>query len=387
MLPSHVDVAIIGGGPVGCYLANALAAQGKSVCVLEKESQPRSDDPRMLAISAGGKQLLSNLGCWDSILEDSPISYVSVTQKGYLGHTELSASEIGENVLGYVVPYQRLHPLLVSRVKAPASYIPQTEVSNIQFTSAYAVIQYQQSTESSAQKELTARLVVLADGGQLASKVGQIEYKERDYEQSALITLVQAEFQPRDTAFERFVEDGAIALLPRPGGYALIWTGPTSLSEERKSWSDTELLKALQAQLGSKAGKFTAVGARHLVPLKLRYAKTLVSPRCVVIGNAAQYLHPIAGQGLNLGLRDAHDLALLLSKHPDPGSESCLSRYPSIRRLDKLNGVGFTDSLIRLFGVPKLGHARGLGLMALEAMPPLKRKLLGHLAYGIRGNV
>ncbi|WP_018149698.1 FAD-dependent monooxygenase [Leeia oryzae] len=381
MLPNHVDVAIVGGGPVGTYLAHALARQGKSVAVLEKELTPRVDDPRMLAISTGGQQLLSRQSCWSDQLADAPIAHVSVTQRGFLGHTHLHASEIGEDVLGYVVPYSKLHPLLVERLPASCAYAQGVEVTQIQFTSAYALISYQHENTSAS---MTARLVVMADGGQLATRVAGIEYREQDYHQSALIALIEATHKPEQTALERFLPDGAIALLPRPEGYALIWTAPSAETTQRMALSDEDLLDALQVQVGSKAGLFMSVGQRHQIPLRLRYAKTLVAPRCVVIGNAAQYLHPIAGQGLNLGLRDATDLAKILQSFNDPGAPECLARYPKHRRLDKLNGVGFTDSLIKLFGIPGMGHVRSAGLMALESSPIMKKRLLRHLAYGIR---
>ena len=379
--PSHCDIAIVGGGPVGLFLARALGGSGRSVVLLEAERAPREQDPRMLAVSAGSIQLLEQVHAWQASLTDSPIRTVYVSQSGHFGRARLTADSIGLDALGYVVPYVSLHPVLAQGLPSNVQMVAGARVESIGRTPSLANLHFQQDGTPGT---LTARLVIIADGGMLAESLGFL-YREHDYGQTALLAQVDVGGAPADTAFERFTPDGALALLPRPGGYSVVWSRPRAAAEALSGASDDAFLTELQAAVGSRPGRIQAVRARQSWPLRLRYATHSVSSRVVVIGNAAQSLHPIAGQGLNLGLRDAWELAAQLRAAPhDVGAATVLNAYARGRGLDQLNGVGFTDSLIRLFGLPHLGHARGAGLAAFDMMPAVKRQLLGHLAYGVR---
>ncbi len=381
--PLHTDICIVGGGPVGGFLAHALATTPFSVTLLEAEPTAAAQDPRMLAISTGSQQLLHRLGLWENTLEDAPITSVHVSQQGHFGRTLLGAHDIDTKALGYVVPYAQLQATL-RRHAAPSTHVlPARATAITQHTSGVSI---DYTHTNGTHGHLTARLLVLADGGKLAPTLG-FEMISQDYAQSALLAQIQAEHMPVGRAFERFTAQGALALLPRPGGYALVWSQAHARTEALLSLPDAALLQALQAAVGHKAGQFTGVLSRHALPLSLRYAKHIVRERVALLGNAAQSLHPIAGQGLNLGLRDAWALARCLhdaNPHVLHDPHALLRHYAAERRLDKLNGIGFTDSLLTLFATPGLGHARGAGLAWLDNAQPLKRSLLRHMAFGVR---
>lgn len=380
--PSHCDIAIIGGGPVGLFLAHTLRHSAHRVVVLEAEHALVRDDPRMLALSVGSQQLLEQQACWSASLMQSPIRHVHVSQQGFFGHTRLKATDMDAEQLGYVVPYPALQTVLTQALPDNATLLGGARVEQVHSNAGYASVQFQWQGQT---RQLTSRLLVLADGGSLLQQL-RVPCVERDYQQCALVGLLEADQAPIDTAFERFVPGGALALLPQPGGYAVIWSQPLNRLQEMQQAPETALCLELQRLAGHKAGQFRQLQRRHVMPLKLRYARQLIGPRFVLIGNAAQSLHPIAGQGLNLGLRDAWELTQLLAPLSPPQLDhpQVLAAYPACRRLDKLNGVGFTDSLIRLFAQPGLGHVRGAGLSALNLLPGVKRRLLQHLALGVR---
>lgn len=380
--PSHCDIAIIGGGPVGLFLAHTLRHSNHQVVVLEAEPDRVRDDPRMLALSVGSQQLLEQNGCWSTTLAQSPIRHVHVSQQGFFGHARLKASDMDAEQLGHVVPYPALQTVLTRSLPDNTTMLAGARVEQAHSNAGYASVEYLWQGHT---RHLTSRLLVLADGGSLLQQL-QVPCTERDYQQCALVGLLEAEQAPADTTFERFVPGGALALLPQPGGYAVIWSQPLNRLQDMQQTAEATLCLELQRLAGHKAGQFRQLQRRHVMPLKLRYARQLIGQRFVLIGNAAQSLHPIAGQGLNLGLRDAWELTRLLAPLPPQQLDHArvLADYPARRRLDKLNGVGFTDSLIRLFAQPGLGHVRGAGLSALNLLPGVKRRLLQHLALGVR---
>jgi 2-octaprenyl-6-methoxyphenol hydroxylase len=236
-------------------------------------------------------------------------------------------------------------------------------------------------------REIRARLLVLADGGQIAGD----DLAMRDYGQTAIVAQVRTEIVQRGTAWERFTDDGPLALLPDgDDACAVVWTVPAADAARLLDASGERFLAALGARFGHRLGRFVAAGRRSSVPLRLAYRRSNVAgPRTVAIGNAAQTLHPVAGQGLNLGLRDAIELAALVRRAPPEalGGDAFVAGYRVRRRVDRLAAIGVTHFLAGIFRSPSppLRAARGLGLVALDLVPPARRLFARRMTLGLRG--
>jgi 2-octaprenyl-6-methoxyphenol hydroxylase len=234
-----------------------------------------------------------------------------------------------------------------------------------------------------------AKLLVLADGGANATKIPGIAFSEKDYGQAAVVAAVRADRAHGGRAYERFTPGGPVALLPVGERYALVWTCDPAEATRALALADEDFLAKLQEHFGDRAGRFVSVEGRASFPLKLRSVNSNVALRTVIVGNAAQALHPIAGQGLNLGLRDAMALADLLSRTPGDslGSRAMLAEYRAARRRDASRGIAFTDFLVSTFAdarrLPTWG--RGLGLAALVLFPPARRLLAERMIRGAPG--
>jgi len=384
----HVDVLIAGGGPVGATLALALRESGLRVMVLEARSDfAHMPDPRTLALSYGSRLILQRLGVWQSLPQPTAIETIHISHKGGLGRSVLSAAAENVPALGYVVNYaaldQALHAALTD---SGIHYITGARVSQVKSTQGYAVADFEHDGEM---RQVTARLLALADGGRNLSDLSGVERHVRDYGQSAVIAHVKTELPQRNVAYERFTPEGPAALLPSGDGYALVWTATPEKAAAILQWDDGTFLQQLHAHFGDRLGAFTQTGPRASFPLTLRYSKPVAGPRIVLLGNAAQMLHPVAGQGFNLGLRDAWELsAEILRAAPEQiGSADMLSSYSRSRSMDTRGGILFTDALVRAFSNdrPLLHHARGAALVALDMLPPLKRFIVRKMLYGARG--
>jgi 2-octaprenyl-6-methoxyphenol hydroxylase len=236
-------------------------------------------------------------------------------------------------------------------------------------------------------RTLSAPLVAVADGGR--GEDAPTPKFERDYDQMAVVCDVQTELPHAGQAFERFTPEGPAALLPKADRYALVWTADSADAQRIAALPDSEFLAALYRHFGGRQGLFLHASPRKTFPLRLAYTGSEAADRVVRIGNAAQTLHPVAGQGFNIGLRDAWELASLCGDTPasEIGSAAMLAAYARGRRTDVLGGLGFTDFLVRTFSndFAPLRHARGLGLLALEALPPLKTFVARRMMFGARG--
>lgn len=385
MSKSVHDVAIVGGGPIGAALAIALQASGLSVLVLEaRPDAGNSNDARILAMSYGSHLILERLGIWSRIEPVTPIESIHVSQRGGFGRTLLSADEAGLPALGYVVRYARLQRALGQAIESEhTTLIAGAEVTGMQSTAGDVSIEFhRQGTTQSA----TTRLLVIADGGASAELHGGASVKVREYGQDAVVGLVETSKPHGRKAFERFTPDGPIALLPFESRYALVWTTTPEAANELSALPGNAFLQKLQHHFGDRAGRFLAIEARARFPLILRYAADPVLPRTVMLGNAAQALHPIAGQGFNLGLRDAWELGetLLLHAAHDPGSVECLGAYRAARRPDRLRGIALTHSLVKIFSndFAPLRAARGAALALLDLVPAAKRALMQRMIFG-----
>ncbi len=427
-MSAHCDVAIIGGGPVGAALALALRDSGLRVIVLEaRMAEDASADPRALALSYGSRLLLERLGVWNKIALVSAINIIHISQKNSCGRAVLRAAELHVPDLGYVLPYPALQAALQGALQASAiTYLTGAAVTQLQ-TDSNSISKVKQggderttktvhsvrqgvSEEANAvspmklnwnevdgarityqhegsEHALNARLAVVADGGKLLETTHPPTL--HDYGQSAIITHVTCEYPQPDTAFERFTAHGPVALLPYKGGYELVWTVAHDAAQEMLQWNDAVFLAQLHQHFGDRVGEFLTVGKRVCFPLRLKRAPNITLPHTVLLGNAAQTLHPVAGQGFNMGLRDAWELAqiILHSSSEALGATAMLESYTKSRRLDRNAGIHFTDSLVRTFSndLPLLSGGRGLALSVLDCLPGAKKFVTKRMMFGANG--
>lgn len=383
---AHCDIAIIGGGPVGAALMLALRNSGLQVVMLEARAMEQVNaDPRALALSSGSRQLLEKLGVWQDITQVSSIKTIHISQKNSFGRTVLHADELKVSALGYVLPYTMLQSALQSAVKnSQATCLTGANVTQLQNSPTGALISYRHAEHD---HQLEARLAVVADGGKLLETTHPP--KVRDYGQSAVIAHVTCTHPLPDVAFERFTTQGPLALLPFRDGYELVWTAAHDLAQEMLHWNDAAFLAQLHQHFGDRVGEFLTVGKRASFPLRLKRAPEITLPHTVLIGNAAQTLHPVAGQGFNMGLRDAWDLAqeILDCKPEALGSNTMLANYRKQRQLDRNAGIQFTDSLVRLFSndLLLLKSGRAAALTMLDCLPGAKKFVARRMMFGTNG--
>lgn len=371
---------------MGASLALALAGSGLDVALFEARTDiAASKDDRSLAVSYGTRLILERLGIWDAVGTPTPIATIHVSQRGGYGRSLLAAEEVGLPALGYVLRYTSLQRALgIALTKAPGiALVSGAQVEQVAHAPDGISIQYRRD---GAARATTSHLLVIADGGvSLAAQAGAV-IKSRDYEQQAVVGVVETSRPHGFRAFERFTADGPVALLPFENRYALVWTATPEAAAALMALPESGFLDALQAHFGDRAGHFVSIGSRARFPVSLRYAVDPVLPRAVLLGNAAQALHPIAGQGFNLGLRDAWELAEIIrgQGRADPGSAACLSRYRSTRKLDRMSGIALTDSLVRIFSndLAPLRALRGSGLALLDLLPAAKRAFVHRMIFG-----
>ena len=386
-MPETCDIAIIGGGPVGAALALALRDSKLNVCVLEaRPANAASNDARALALSYGSRLLLARLGIWDGLHDVSKIRTIHISQKKSFGRAVLRAEELNVPELGYVLPYPALQGTLDQALQhSNTTMIYGASVTDLQGGSDHATVAYQQSGTAHT---LLARLAVVADGGKLLAQ--QYPPEIRDYGQSALITHITCSAPQINTAFERFTPQGPLALLPFQNGYELVWTAPHQAAQEMLAWDNAKFLRELHQHFGDRVGEFLTVSKRTCFPLGLRRApQQTPMPHTALLGNAAQTLHPVAGQGFNMGLRDAWELAQeILDAAPESlGTEAMLAAYRSQRRTDREAGIRFTDGLVRLFSndLPLVSAGRAAALTALDCLPFAKKFVAKRMMFGANG--
>ena len=376
------DVLIVGAGPVGAVCALALQQQGVDARVLEAQPEDARADTRTLALAHGSRLILERLGVWERLADVTPITRIHISQRGALGVTRLAATELNVPALGYVLPYAELTAALKQALRE-AGIAVEYGVAVERIESGVDAV----TLHTADGRTLAAPLVAVADGGR--GEDAPPPRFEREYDQMAVVCDVTTELPHANQAFERFTPEGPAALLPKGDRYALVWTARATDAQRIAALSDAEFLAALQRHFGGRQGLFLAAGPRKTFPLRLAWTGSEAADRVVRIGNAAQTLHPVAGQGFNIGLRDAWELASLAgdTPHETLGSAAMLAAYARGRRTDVIGGLGFTDFLVRTFSndIGPLRHARGLGLLALEAVPPLKAFVARRMMFGARG--
>ena len=395
---SSCDVLIAGGGMVGASLAVALAGLPLRVLLVEaipagSPGQP-SFDARTTALSRSGQHILQALGIWPAVTtRATPILKIHVSERGRLGTAVIDADDDGGEALGYVVE-NRLLGAELWRVLAGSPNIAVHSPATVTAVSDSTDTLQVQVEQAGAITTIHTRLLVVADGARstLRGALG-IAARTRPYEQEAIVGNVAVERPGTGTvAYERFTADGPLALLPAGDDrYVFVLTRRDAAADAVQALTDRAFLELLQQEFGFRLGRFLRVGVRGRYPLELVEAEAVTTRRVVVVGNAAHGLHPVAGQGYNLGLRDAAALAELVAAEmrrtdaePDPGRESLLASYADWRRPDQRKVVAFTDGLIRLFDRTDLGPLRGLGLLLFDTAPGAKR-LLARETMGLAG--
>ncbi|MGA9665762.1 MAG: FAD-dependent oxidoreductase [Gallionella sp.] len=384
---AQFDVAIIGGGPVGAALALALRGSELKVCVLEaRPADTASQDARALALSYGSRLLLARLGVWDALHDVSAIRTIHISQKQSFGRAVLRAAELNVPELGYVLPYPALQDALTVALRSSdVESVCGASVTRLNTSNGQAMIGYHQD---GVERILHARLAVVADGGKLLAQ--QFPPEVHDYGQSALVTHITCSAPQPNTAYERFTPQGPLALLPFNVGYELVLTAPHQVAQEMLACDDAKFLQELHQHFGDRVGEFLSVGKRSCFPLGLRRApKQTPMQHTVLLGNAAQTMHPVAGQGFNMGLRDAWELGQeMLDAEPEAlGTETMLATYRADRRTDREMGIRFTDGLVRLFSndLPLVSAGRAAALTALDCLPFAKKFVAKRMMFGANG--
>ena len=382
------DVVIVGAGPVGATLALALAGGELDVASLDARAPntlARGD--RSLALSHGARLIFDRLGVWSEVAAApgavTAITAIDVSQRGGFGAARLDAREHGVPALGYVVSYRALQAALdAGLVRAGLAVQYGVAVIRVDATPAYAVIH---GERDGAACEWTARVAAVADGG--GEIVAGSSRHRHDYRQVALVAKLWTRQPHCGVAYERFTPEGPMALLPEGDHYGLVWTTTPAQGAALLAMPDDEFLVALAQRFGARVGGFLKSGDRRTFPLVLEFAGAVIGARTVLLGNAAQALHPVAGQGFNLGVRDAYELAqaLLATPRDRLGAADALSAYARRRLGDRWAGIALTHGLLNVFGTDAalLRWPRGLALTLLDALPPLKRIFTHSMLYGI----
>jgi 2-octaprenyl-6-methoxyphenol hydroxylase len=378
----NTPILIVGGGPVGMALALALKRGGMDPLLVDaREAGAAGSDPRVLALAPGTRQTLERLGVW-SVLSPTQIETIHISQRGGFGRTLLRASDYAMPALGYVIEAGALARSLDRACReAGVKQRHETRVSQVQIEAGCV-----RTTLEGSQRCETPSLVAWAEG-RLEEGDG---VKVRDYHQHGVITLARTREAMGRVAYERFTEDGPLALLPCGNAYAVVFTCAPEQAAELMAMSEAAFLARLQEQFGERL-HFVSAEARFAYPLLLRYRPEPVGLRQAWLGNSAQTIHPVGGQGFNLALRDAWQLADTLLKSgtlgmADPGSPEILARYGKRRSLDRRSTIGFTDLLVRAFSNanPLLALGRGAGLFLLDVLPPARNFVARRMMYGAR---
>jgi 2-octaprenyl-6-methoxyphenol hydroxylase len=378
-MSTDFDIAICGAGPVGMALAAMLVQHGaapRRIALIDgKSAEDAAKDPRSIALSYGSRQILEQVGAWPA--SSDPIREIHVSRRGHFGRAMIDCKEYGLPALGYVSRYGALVAALSAAADnaGVASFRPVHITSHNEQSDAVTL-------HFADGRTLATQIMVQAEGGVFGDQAAKSLH--RDYEQAAVIAQVTVNAPIPHRAFERFTDEGPLALLPQDGGYALVWCMQPANAARLIELPDASFLPELQQAFGMRVGRFTSASQRIAYPLGLN-ARPAMSARTVAIGNAAQTLHPVAGQGLNLGLRDAAVLARLLAREAEP---AMLERYATLRQSDRSITIRLTDTLARIFSSAPEGALSqtmlGLSLGLIDVFKPAKQLLAEQMMFGRR---
>lgn len=383
---SHSEpLVIIGGGPVGLVTALSLQQKGLPFRVLEARKQGAAyQDKRALALSYGSKMLLTQLHVWQAIENKATqIQTIHVSQRGSLGRSKLTASDYDLPALGYVVAYGDLMQALDQAIDHVCMQY-EAVVTNVRLNGVSTEIDYEMHQQNHT---VATALAVVAEGGRSLDNIDAIQRNTKAYGHDALVSKVSCELPHNNVAYERFTTAGPMALLPNgERDFSLVWTGKKSEIEPLLALDEAPFLALLHDTFGDRVGRFTSVAKRMSFPLIKSALSNKVIPHMVVIGNSAQTMHPVAGQGFNVGLRDAASLVKQLSvvEQAQWGSESSLQAYADTRVRDTKRGLLFTDFLVTTFSndIVGLSGMRSIGLGVLDMVAPAKAFLVNKMSYG-----
>jgi 2-octaprenyl-6-methoxyphenol hydroxylase len=391
----EVDVAVVGGGMVGASLALALRTTKLRTLLIEgvppdSASQP-SFDERTTALGNGSRQIFESLGVWPAMApEAAAIRSIHVSDAGRFGVARLDATEQGVDAFGYVVPNRVIGRVLWQALRAAPnlSVAMPARVEGAQQRDDGVILDV---LIDGVREQVRASVAVAADGaGSVLRSSAGIEASIEDYQQVAIVVNGATDRPNTGDAFERFTPSGPLAVLPTAGGgYTVVWAVRPERADELLALDDAGFASQLMAAFGWRAGRWTRVGKRNPYPLALSRADETAAGRVVLIGNAAQALHPVAGQGFNLGLRDAATLAeMLASAATAPDFDELLARFSAWRAEDRRGVTRFTDGLVKLFGseLPGLGLVRNFGLLLFDLSPGAKRAL-SRVSWGFAGRM
>jgi 2-octaprenyl-6-methoxyphenol hydroxylase len=376
------DIAICGGGPVGLALALLLVKQGvraERIALIDaKPVEQAAKDPRAIALSYGSRQILEDVAAWPGLSNAAnAIHHIHVSRRGHFGRTMIEREDYDVPALGYVTRYGAVVNALAERLARTSviSLRPEQVVSSNE-TEDGVTLQFADGSS------INASIMVQAEGGLFSEQEEKTTH--RDYGQSAIVAHVRVSAPIAHRAFERFTEEGPLALLPLEESYALVWCAKHDSAQRLAALSDRDFLAALQHAFGTRLGTFTNASPRHVFALGLN-AQPATSARTVAIGNAAQTLHPVAGQGLNLGLRDAVVLSRLLAQEIAP---KALERFAINRKSDRGLTIRLTDTMARIFSSAPDGAPSqtllGLSLGFIDMFKPGKRVLAEQMMFGWR---
>lgn len=392
------DVVIAGGGMIGASLALALTPLGLRTLVVEavapdSDVQPSFDD-RSTALSRSTQRMYAAMGLWEALAPSAaPIRRVHISDRGRFGFAHIDAAQQRVEALGHVVINHELGELLRQRIEQE----PSIEVAcpaTISGTSMKGELVSVALTGGDPRPGATARLLVAADGAQsTVRQLAGIGATATDYGQQAIVGNVLPERDLQDCAYERFTDEGPLAILPVPGGRAgFVWTVASGNAEQLLGLDDAAFLAALQQAFGYRLGGFSRVGKRGAYPLTLSRALRLTAPRTVLVGNAAHGLHPVAAQGFNLGMRDVAALCDCIddaiSNGSDIGHARVLDAYAAWRRRDQGTLLRLTDGIVRLFGSARAPAklARDVGMIGFDLVPGI-RTLFARRMMGLTGRL
>ena len=397
--PTVVDVAIVGGGMVGASLALALGGTEKRVALIEAvaadaAAQPSFDD-RTSALGNGSRRIFEALGVWQQLAAHAcAVREIQVSDAGHIGGARLNAAEQGLDALGFLVPNRHIGVALWQQLATRPELIIRNparvrEVQLAEDCARLTVVAAAAVGAARAAEVIEARVVVAADGAHsLVRAAAGIAALVEDYQQHAVVMHLATDRAATDIAYERFTPTGPLAALPLVDGrYTVVWTLSPERATQVLALDDAVFIDELQRSFGWRIGRMQRVGARAAYALQLSRAESVTGQRAVLVGNAAQALHPVAGQGFNLGLRDAALLAELLAPATDPGAPAVLETFERRRASDRRGMIGFTDGLVKVFANdrPAAAVARNLGLLLFDLAPGAKRAL-SRLSWGFGGD-
>ena len=389
------DFVISGAGPVGLMLAIGLSQKGFKVVLVERfkpaknlKKVQNSFDGRVLALSHGSRLALEKLDLWHSLSDSvTDIKHVHVSQKGYLGITKLHAEEASVPALGYSIQSSELGQVLWKKAKQQ-SHITLMRPAILQtFTQDEQGVLVDIKVDGQL-TQVAAKMIIGADGtDSQVRKVLKLPIQEKSYQAYGVIAQIETELDPQGWSYERFTEEGPVALLPMHGRFhkAVLVCSDTQI-EEVKALDDHAFIELFAQKMGERFGRYVSVSSRMAYSLKETYVPQMLSGRAILMGNASHTQHPVAAQGLNLGIRDIDEFLTGLVDSKALDNQTFLHQYAQSRRVDHEKVMGLTDNLIHIFQhtSPVVGHLRGLGLMAMQALPSLRKRFTAFAMGGKR---